>query len=463
MSRPDFPNYCNILSRWGSPPFRRAGKHGVGICHSFFAELYRKKHPLKYFDSNGFVVCIDNNWGTLDDRVLRNELEELIADVALDYDLQGEVQTTEADLGEIVKILKRRTWAGVLPKPDPDAIPAANVLLRWSEEKLDFEISQYSPDIFVTGRLPVEYDPDAKAPKFEAVLKEIMPDSDDRLGAQEYLGAAMFYANLTRKFLLCLGEGGCGKTVLSLCLIHILGDSRTLELNIANIKNPYEFASLTGEKTLLTAPEAISRALCSDGAEWVKKCVGGDFFQTQQKFKNERVNHQGHFSLIVMSNHQLRFQYDGRGDEWRDRVIPLFFDYHIPEDRRDLQLIPNLFKDEAAGIFNWLLEGARLVRRSNWRITLSPVQRDRLERLLALSTPMSVFVQNHVVPSMGESFTSADAWKTYVAVRGGAGLPMLEEAAFYKQLAKAMGEIHRVAVINSLPGKQRGYRGFSLK
>ena len=75
---------------------------------------------------------------------------------------------------------------------------------------------------------------------------------------------------------------------------------------------------------------------------------------------------------------------------------------------------------------------------------------------------MAVFVRDHIVRSAGEYFTSADAWKRYVRVHESAGLPMLEEKTFYKKLAKAMGEIHRTTGMNSLPGRQRGYRGFVL-
>lgn len=461
MYRPKFPDHTDILMTAGAP-FSRCGKHSVRINHRFFAELFRQERALKNFDGLGFVAYTGNSWDPIDERLLRNDLEALIANVALEYDLHGEAHTAEADLGEIVKILRRRTWAGALPKPDPDAIPAANVLLRWCEQKLDFEISQYSSDIFVTSRLPVGYDPAATAPKFEAILKEIMPDSEDRRVAQEYLGAALFFVNRTRKFLLCLGEGGCGKTILSLFLIKILGASRARELSIENVRNPYELAGLTNQ-TLLTAPEAISRALCTDGAEYVKKLVGGDFFQTRQKFRDERIDHFGLFSLIVMTNHQLRFRFEGRGDEWRDRTIPIFFDQHISDERRNVNLVDELWDAESTGIFNWFLDGARAVRRNKWRIMLSPVQRDRLECLLALSNPMTVFVQNHVVLSAGDYFTSSAAWKKYVVVREEAGLPMLEEAAFYRQFAKAMGEIYRATAANSLSDRQRGYRGFLLK
>ena len=141
----------------------------------------------------------------------------------------------------------------------------------------------------------------------------------------------------------------------------------------------------------------------------------------------------------------------------------IFFDQHISDERRELGLVDRLMQEEGPGIFNWFLEGAKRVRRNNWRITLSTVQRDRIDRLLALSNPMTVFVQNHVVRSAGDHFASADAWKCYVKIRSGAGLPSLEESAFYKQFSKAMGEIYQATGVNSLPGKKRGYRDFKLK
>ena len=458
MNRPDFPDYAEILAKCGQP-FVLRGKHTVRIKPSFFAEYFRWKYPLKYCHEFGFVRWSDGRWCKMEDTTLFNELESLIAAAALDYDLK-DVLVPENDLAEIAKVLKRRTAENGLTKPDPDIIPAGNVPLRWNEVLQDLEVNEYSPDFFILNRLPVSYDPAATAPQFEAVLREIMPDAEDRRVAQEYLGAGLFFENLTRKFLLCLGEGGCGKTILSLFMLKLLGSERAHELNIGNAKNPYEFSGLT-KQTLLTAPEAVSRALCTEGAEWVKKLVGGDFFQTQQKFRNARVDHYGTYTLIVMSNHKLRFQYEGRGDEWRDRVIPIFFDHHIPEDRRELGLVERLFREEGPGIFNWFLEGARRVRRNNWKIALSPVQRDRIERLLALSNPMTVFVQNHIQQCAGRSFTSAEAWQQYLVIRGEAGLPMLAEAAFYKQLATAMAEIYQTAGVNSL-GKQRGYRGFKL-
>lgn len=460
MNRPDFPKYPEIENEAG-PPFVRYGKQTFRINVRYFAMLLIRNTQIRMFDTGG--VCWMDGWKKLSETDVMNKLEALSDQLCLDYNVFGKIQVAESELREALQVVKRKAYSGPMPQVDPDIIPVSNGVLRWVDAKQDFDFVDYTPEIMVFDRMPIKYDPAATAPQFEAVVQEIIPDAEDRRVAQEYLGAALFFINRTRKLLLCIGEGGCGKTVLSLFLIAIIGKDRAQELNTSNAKNPYEFSSLTKEKTLLTAPEAVSRALCTDGAEYVKKLVGGDFFQTQQKFRNARVDHFGHFSLIVMSNHQLRFRYEGRGDEWRDRVISIFFDRHIPEERREYGLVDRLLREEGPGIFNWFLEGARRVRRNNWRITLTPVQRDRIERLLALSNPMTVFVQNHIDFSAGNYFTSADAWSHYVAVRQEAGLPVLESAAFYRQLAKAMSEVYHVTTVNSLPGKQRGYRNFELK
>ena len=458
MKRPDFPKYPEIENHAG-PPFVPYGKKSFRLNPRFLAALYISAARLHVFDS-GFVCWRNGGWEKTSETSVMNELEALSGQICADYDALG-IQVSEPELRETLQIVKRKACSGSMPQMDPDIIPVLNGILRWIEAKKDFDFVDYTPEIMVFDRMPIKYDPAATAPQFEAVLQEIIPDAEDLRVAQEAAGAALFYENLTRKFLLCLGGGGCGKTLLSLFMVKLLGASRVSELNIGNVKNPYEFAGLTTQ-TLLTAPEAVSRALCTDGAEWVKKLVGGDFFQTQQKFRNARVDHFGRFSLIVMSNHQLRFQYEGRGDEWRDRVIPIFFDRHIPEERRELGLVDRLLREEGPGIFNWFLEGARRVRRNNWRITLSPVQRDRIERLLALSNPMTVFVQNHIKPCAGKNILSSEALAKYINVREEAGLPNFTPGAFYKQLTTAMAEVYRVTGVNSLPGKQRGYRGFEL-
>ena len=143
-------------------------------------------------------------------------------------------------------------------------------------------------------------------------------------------------------------------------------------------------------------------------------------------------------------------------------MIPIFFDQHVPEGKRDQNLVEHLLDAERAGIFNWFIEGARRVQHNHWIIVLSPTQRDRIEHLLAQSKPLKVFVTNHVKWSQGQWFISANAWKHYVKIQKSAGLPLLTEKAFYKRLSEAMAEIYGVTSTNSNPDRRFGYNNHKL-
>jgi len=65
----------------------------------------------------------------------------------------------------------------------------------------------------------------------------------------------------------------------------------------------------------------------------------------------------------------MRFKYDSRGDEFKDRLIPILFNAHI--ENPDKTLADTLMQDHKSAILNWLLEGAKRVRVNNWNIQLS--------------------------------------------------------------------------------------------
>ena len=461
MKKPDFPDNVDIIIKWGAP-FKPYGKKTYRTNSDFFAELYFKLFLVRYYSDAGMFLFYGEGWSLLSESEILNEIEKLILETAIDCGIDMCGQITEQSLQEIVKKVKRRHSGGEIPVVDDDVLPARNCLLRWDEDLGDFLETAYTENEFILNKFSVDYSQGAPAPEFTAVLNRIMPDLEDQRVAQEMLGAMMFCKNRTRKFLLCYGEGGCGKSVLVLLLIAIMTDKRFFDLQIEHLKNTYELASLK-DQTCFTVSESISEAFCTNGGEWIKKAIGGDFIETKQKFKNEKIKHYGLFSLIVVSNNTLRFSFEGRRDEWRDRLVPIFFNQHIPEEERDKELVSNLLKKEGPGILNWLLDGARRIRRNKWKILLSPAQKDRIESLLAYSDPMTVFVQNHISYSAGEYFLSFEAWKLYVNVREKSGFPFISEAAFYKKLSAAMDKINHVCAINSLLGKKRGYRDFKLK
>lgn len=338
-------------------------------------------------------------------------------------------------------------------------------MLRWNAKKQDFDFGKYSQKDLIFSRLGAVYDPKAESELFQKKLAEILPNVDDRRVVQEYMGAALFSENRTRKFMLFLGEGGCGKSLLVKLLTAIMTLDRTFDLDFRALRGNYAFSALTTQ-TLLTASEAISEAFCqSAGIEFVKKAVGGDFFATAQKYRNEKFDHYGFYSFIIVSNNEMRFKYDSRGDEFKDRLIPILFNEHI--ENPDKTLADKLLADHRSAVLNWLVDGARRVRKNNWNIQLTDDQISRRDRIVEATRGVEIFVKNHIAESAGKYFRTGDAYELFTRLHKSAGYEYLTEDAFRKRLAKTMAFEYGATASNTIPLPHndktvRGYRGFKL-
>ena len=241
-----------------------------------------------------------------------------------------------------------------------------------------------------------------------------------------------------------------------------MGENRVFDLNFKQLADNFGFSDLTNQ-TLLTASEAASRGLYSSGGEFVKKVVGGDYFQTSQKFKNERIKHFGNFSLIIVTNNKMRIAFEGQGREWKDRMLPIIFRHHIPEEHQDRTLAERLLNEAGDAILNWILEGSQRVRANNWKIELTADQKARRDQLIETIHSMDLFVQTYIKRSAGNEFSSKAAYELYIKKQEEMGFEYLEEQAFYKRLAKSMGTEYNAVGCNSIGGRRiRGYRGFEL-
>lgn len=370
-------------------------------------------------------------------------------------------------LTEILARIALEVTRETLPPMNPDLIPCQNAQLLWNNQVQDFQIVAPTPENYVTNTLAVSYDPKAKCPMFMKVIERILPCLDDRKVVQMYFGAALFLISYTRKMLVFVGEGSSGKSLLVLLLSKILGRARVFDLRFEQLKEKFALASLTRDTSLLSASEAIAKTLCGHGGEWAKRLVGGDEFAAQQKFKNENLEYAGRYSVIIVSNNKLRLEFESNGQEWRDRILLIFFRTSIPEAEQDKELLDKLYAEEGPGILNWLLEGARMVRRANWQIELTPAQRLERDSLIAFSGPVKTFVAEFVVQEPGDCFLSEDAYALYNQLVPKCNLPFLTAQKFYRDLAKAMSERFGATVTQNLRGPggkgARGYHGFTLK
>ena len=477
----DFPDDADVIGDNGDP-FIPKGKKGQAIGPRYFAARIVKKHGLIHFSRDGWYEWAQDGWLPARPCVIKSWIGDLLLDEVRAYNnskrsafslLKTKAPSTPAydlvntrSINEIMGMIAIMCDRGdTLPPLDPDVIPLQNGMIIWNAKTQDFDFRDYTQDDLIFTKLNATFNPKADQTFFLEKLTEIIPDAEDRRVVQEYMGAILFPENRTRKFMLFQGEGGCGKSLLVQLVTNILTIDRTFDLDFRSLNGDYAFSALTTQ-TLLTASETVSDAFsCSFGSELVKKAVGGDFFQTRQKYRNQKVDHHGFYSLIVVSNNKLRFKYDGRGDEFKDRLIPIHFARHI--DNPDKTLVDTLLREHRSAILAWLVAGAKQVRRNNWDIALTPTQISRRDRLIEATKGIDLFVKNHIKEAPGCFFTTEDAYREYTHLHRSAGFELWDEQNFYKRFAKAMAEAFGHVACKNLPTPQgkhnaRGYLNVAL-
>ena len=458
-----------------------------GTAAQFFCEKKSKRTPniqaiAEMLQRQNALLCTgtgsSQRWYRCEDGLWRphsvDEMRVMARDLFLELGMQqgftdARRQLTVRLLDSILKMVTVDVHKVSIPRMHPDVIPCANgVVLRWNSEEKGFIETEMMPEFFITHTLSVDYVPEARHDLFDEKLQEIIPDDDNRRVVQEYLGAALFAENRSRRILLFKGEGSTGKSMLVKLLSKILGRERVFDLEFGLLGKDYSFAGLNREVTLLSASETASRDLCGKGGSWAKKLVGGDEFQSSLKYRNDRANYVGFFTVIMTSNEEVRLDFTSSGQEWKDRLLPVVFEHSIPIERQDKNLVERLLRQEGSGILNWLLEGARRIRKNNWNILLTPAQEAVRDKIIGPGcNSIEVFIRKFIEPDVTEAFTSEDAYRLYCHVFKEMGLEFLPSTIFFTRIAKGIGERFGKQPENTIQdsrGRQvRGYRGLRLK
>jgi len=457
----DFPNYLPQRIEHGEP-FCRVSKYSFLINQSFVAALVCAEQKLRAIGKNDWVQFIPDTgiWKEVSPVEIQNMLRERLGRLADETDTpRVRTMITQGLLCSMAGIARGMVHHTDFPEMDADLIPCKNTVLRWDTSIQDWTQMQFSPELNIQKTLTVDYDPSAKIDFFIEKMREILSEDDLRL-CQDYLGAALFSHNYTHNFLYLYGEGGSGKGTLVLLMAGILGLTRTLNVDIKALSGDYELSALE-DQTLLIASETAKNALCSLGAQKFKDIVGGEPIQPRRKYKNERSLHYGNYSLILTSNFEMKFDFEGSGQEWRRRLLAIHFANSIKN--QDKTLTEKLLKEHGSEILNWLLEGAARVRRNNWNIILTENQTALRDKLIASSKPLTIFVKDYIEKSIGNRFLSEEAFSLYAYCVGAGILPDLSKEAFFKQLAAEMRLAFGAEPKNSGTGIQnRGYYGFKL-
>lgn len=280
----------------------------------------------------------------------------------------------------------------------------------------------------ITLLSPVEYDPDAKCPTWNAFLERILPDPKERSWLQRFVGYCLTGTVQEQIATFFYGKGANGKSTLVLTLKKVFGDyagmgpkgmldaktdhaaSRRLVMKLQGLRLVFWSETEAGQQLSETTVKDLTGSEQLTGAELYQKDI--DFDATHKP--------------IVSGNHKPRIIGQDLGI-WR-RIVLVPFNVTIPEAEKDLKL-PTKLEDELSGILAWAVRGCL-----DWQRNGLQTPSSILDASLAYRTAedrLADFFADHTEPEP-ESLTPVGVlyarYRTWFALSGVGGRAWSERA-----------------------------------
>jgi len=221
------------------------------------------------------------------------------------------------------------------------------------------KLRPYCRDDFLTKIAGTRYDPDAKAPTWDAFLNRIFDGDTDLIEfTRRAVGYSLSGDVSEEKMMFLWGAGANGKTTFANCVAELAGDyacvahSELFEVKAAE-PHPTAIADLYGARFASSVETEEGRRMSE---KRVKQLTSRDRRLKARRMRQDFFEFAPTHKLWIAGNHRPRIIGTDHGI-WR-RMMLLPFIVAIPEGERDRHLDEKL-RRELPGVLNWALAGFR--------------------------------------------------------------------------------------------------------
>lgn len=320
-------------------------------------------------------------------------------------------------------------------------------LLNCKNGTLDLKTMQFrshNPDDKITKIADVVYDPNARCPRFEQFLIEVMSgDADKSAFLQKALGYALSGdSQYECMFILYGATTRNGKSTLMESVLRVFGDygltvaPETIAAKQRNSSGPSEDLARLAGRRLANISEP-SRGMRLNAAQ-VKSMTGNDSINARFLHCNS-FDFRPQFKLYINTNYLPSVDDMSLFSSNRVRVIP--FDRHFEPQEQDPNL-KHLFAEEEAksAILNWLIAGWQLLQKEGLDSPAAVVEATK--EYSRDSNKIALFAEEKLIEDKtGEARTAAvyERYKEWCDVNG----CMPENSTNFKKSLQAIGTVVR--------------------
>lgn len=308
---------------------------------------------------NGFIYVYNGQfWETLD----TEQFQMFLGNAAIRLGVQP-VTSRHYEFKE--KLFKQFESTAVLPAPNSQR----KILINLKNGTYEFnpdngnKLRPFNQSDFLTYQLPFSYEPDAKAPMFQAFLDRVLPDRTAQMVLAEFLGY-VFVKNSTLKLekaLIIYGDGSNGKSTFFDIVSALLGNENVSTYTLQSLTDVNGYYRGQLQNKLLNYASEINAKM---ETSYFKSLVSGEAVEARHPYG--RPFQISDYARLIFNANELPRDVEQSTAFFR-RFLLIPFKVTIPPKEQDRTLANKIIKTELSGVFNWTLSGLeRLIKQGNF-------------------------------------------------------------------------------------------------
>jgi putative DNA primase/helicase len=286
-------------------------------------------------------------WAKVDDREIQSAIHDVLG--------RNDVKFGRSMVDSVMDLLRTECY-----RPEHafnlggDIINTTSGTVVWSADR--WTLRPYLREDYLTVQIPVPYDSEAKCLRFTAFLQEVFAGDKDgyekALLIMEMIGYSLLTSCRFEKFILLIGGGANGKTVLLTVLESLVGSAMVCAVQPSQLDNKFQRAHLAG-KLVNIVTEIAEGAEIADAQ--LKAIVSGKLTTAEHKHRPPFDFHP--FSTCWFATNHMPHSRDFSDAMFR-RAIVITFNNRFDGANCDPNLIDKL-KAELPGILALALGAIR--------------------------------------------------------------------------------------------------------